>query len=159
MTAAKPKVLYLLREFPQISQTYIKTELEAVRERYEPRIISMQVADIAEPSHLPFQVMDDVQAILAAIREFRPKVIHTHYMIMGKLAGEIAQAAGLPFTLRSHSFDVLETGAARSRPEWLAIREQLRGEHCRGVLCFPFLRAPLEQFGIQPAKLIDVPPV
>ena len=156
---AKPRVLYLLREFPQISQTYIKTELEAVHERYDVRVISVQAADIAEPSHIPFQVISDQQQILAAIREFKPKVIHSHYMIMGKLVGEVAEAAGLPFTLRSHSFDVLETDAARSRPEWLAIRDYLRRDACLGVLCFPFLRAPLEQFGLHPDKLIDVPPV
>lgn len=156
---AKPRVLYLLREFPQISQTYIKTELEAVRARYDVRVISVQAADIAEPSHMPFQVMPDTQQILAAIREFHPKVIHSHYMIMGKLLGEITEAADLLFTLRSHSFDVLETEAARSRPEWLTIRDYLRRDNCLGVLCFPFLHAPLERFGIQPDKLVSVPPV
>lgn len=159
MTAARPRVLYLLREYPQISQTYIKTELEALRERYDLRIISLQAADIAEPAHLPFQIMSDIDQIHTAIREFKPKVIHTHYMIMGKIVGEIAAAAGLPFTLRSHSFDVLETEGARARPEWLEIRKQLSGDTCLGVLCFPFLRASLEQFGIPPEKLRDVPPV
>ena len=156
---ARPRILYLLREYPQISQTYIKTELGAVRERYDLRIISLQAVDIAEPSHLPFQVLADQEQVLAAIREFKPKLIHSHYMIMGKLVGEVAEAAGLPFTLRSHSFDVLETEAARSRPEWLSIREHLRRDSCLGVLCFPFLRAPLEQFGVQPDTLVDAPPV
>jgi glycosyltransferase involved in cell wall biosynthesis len=159
MTMARPRILYLLREFPQISQTYIKTELEAVQERYDVRILSIQAADIVEPNHPPFQVMPDQEQILAAIREFKPKVIHTHYMIMGKLVGEIAEAAGLPFTLRSHSFDVLETAGARANPEWLAIRDHLRRDACLGVLCFPFLRAPLEQFGVPADKLMDVPPV
>jgi len=159
MAAARPRVLYLLREFPQISQTYIKTELEAVRERYEVKVISLQAADIAEPAHLPFQVLSDPEQILAAVREFKPQVIHTHYMIMGDVVGDIAEATGLPFTLRSHSFDVLETEAARSRPEWLEIRKHLRSDACLGVLCFPFLRAPLEQFGLPPDKLHEVPPV
>lgn len=35
---AKPRIAYLLRSYPQISQTYIKTELEAVRDDYEIEI-------------------------------------------------------------------------------------------------------------------------
>ena len=159
MATARARVLYLVREFPQISQTYIKTELEAVKDRYEVRVISLQPADIAEPAHLPFQVVRGQRDTLAAIRDFRPQIIHTHYMVMGNVVGEIAAAAGLPFTLRSHSFDVLETQAFRAQSDWLTIREHLRSEVCLGVLCFPFLRAPLEQFGIQADKLLAVPPV
>ncbi len=156
---ARPKVLYLLREYPQISQTYIKTELEAVKDRYDVKVVAMKAADIAEAHHLPFSLAPGHDEIMAAIREFKPKLIHTHYMIMGKLVGEVAEAAGLPFTLRSHSFDVLETEGARTNPDWLAIRDHLRRDHCLGVLCFPFLRAALEQFGVPADKLRDVPPV
>ncbi|MGE5624401.1 MAG: hypothetical protein ACM3ZT_02515 [Bacillota bacterium] len=155
----RPRILYLLREFPQISQTYIKTELEALGDRYEVRVLSLQKADIAESRHHRFHLTPTPDAVLAEIREFKPKLIHTHYMIMGKLTGEIAEKAGLPFTLRSHSFDVLETGGAHARPEWVSTREYLRRDNCLGVLCFPFLRAPLAQFGVQEEKLVDVPPV
>jgi hypothetical protein len=156
---ARPKILYLLREYPQISQTYIKTELEAVRDRYDVKVVTITAADIAEPNHLPFQLRTDMQAIIAAVREFGPKLIHTHYMLMGALVGEVAEATGLPFTLRSHSFDVLETEGARANADWLAIRDYLRRDNCLGVLCFPFLRAALEAFGVPADKLKDVPPV
>jgi len=159
MTTRRLRVLYLLREYPQISQTYIKTELEAVRERYDVRVLTLQPADIAEPKHLPFSVTPKKPQIMAAIAEFKPDLIHTHYMIMAAFTADIAQTAGLPYTLRSHSFDVLETEGARARPEWLGVRDQLRRDDCLGVLCFPFLRPELERFGIQPGKLVDTPPV
>ena len=159
MTARRPKVLYLLREYPQISQTYIKVELEAIRDRYEVRVLTLEPADVAEPNHLPFSMTPQHEQMVAAIREFKPDLIHTHYIILANLAAELAEGAGIPFTVRTHSFDVMETEGARAQPEWIATRERLRSASCLGVLCFPFLRAGLEQFGVQPAKLIDVPPV
>lgn len=159
MTARRLRTLYLLREYPQISQTYIKVELEAVRERYEVRVLTLGQADIAEPNHLPFSVTPKKPEIMAAIAEFKPDLIHTHYMIMAAFTADIAKTAGLPYTLRSHSFDVLETEGARARPEWLEVRERLRRDDCLGVLCLPFLRPELERFGIPPGKLVDTPPV
>jgi glycosyltransferase involved in cell wall biosynthesis len=157
--AARPRVLYLLREYPQVSQTYIKTELAAVRERYELCILSTQQANIAEPNHLPYRLVKDREEILAAIHEFKPQVIHAHYMIMGALTGEIAEAAGLPFTLRSHSFDVLETRGRRDDASWAAARDYMRRDNCLGVLGFPFLRDELLEFGVPAGKLLDAQPV
>lgn len=159
MSLVRPRILYLLREFPQISQTYIKTELEALSGAYDVRVLTLAAADIAETEHHPFQMAPDRETLLQVIREFRPKIIHTHYMIMGNVTAEIAEASGLPFTLRSHSFDILETAGARANPQWMLLRQYLRRGNCLGVLCFPFLRESLEQFGIAPAKLVDVPPV
>ena len=53
---ARPRVLVLVREFPQISQTYIKNELETLARDYELRIIALGPANVAEPEHLPFRV-------------------------------------------------------------------------------------------------------
>lgn len=159
MNPERPRILYLLREFPQISQTYIKTELEALDDRYDVKVLSLQQVDIAEPEHRPFELAPQMDQILKVIREFKPKLIHTHYMIMGNLTGQVAEAAGLPFTLRSHSFDVLETGGAHARPEWVSTRDYVRRDNCLAVLCFPFLRAPLTEFGVPADKLVDVPPV
>lgn len=156
---ARPRILYLLREYPQISQTYIKTELEAVSARYEVMVLSFQKVDIAEPHHLPFRLTPDQDSIMAAIREFKPQLIHTHYMIMGSLVGDIAEAAGLPFTLRSHSFDVLETVGAHARPEWGDVRRRVQADNCLGVLCFPFLQDALRDFGVRPEKIVPTPPV
>jgi glycosyltransferase involved in cell wall biosynthesis len=159
MISVRPRILYLLREFPQISQTYIKNELHALGDTYDIRIITLHPADIAEPEHRPFTIIPEYDAILAAVREFKPALIHTHYMIMAHLTGAIAMDCGLPFTVRSHSFDILETASARHEPLWLEIRDYLRGDNCLGVLCFPFLRDELEQFGVPAGKLVDVPPV
>lgn len=159
MSPARPRVLILVREFPQISQTYIKVELEALRKDYDLRVISLDAADIAEPEHHPFQKMTDRKMLMDLIRAFRPQVIHSHYMIMGNAVAGLAEATGLPFTLRSHSFDVLETTGEDARTEWAEIRAFMNRDNCLGVLCFPFLRTPLEQFGIAPAKLVEAPPV
>lgn len=159
MTSARPRILYIVREYPQISQTYIKAEIDAIKDRYDIRVLALAPADTAEPRHLPFVVTSQRPKILEVIREFKPQLIHTHYLVLGKLVGELAAEAGLPFTMRSHSFDVLETEGNRAHADWDVARTMLRADGCLGVLCFPFLRAELERFGIPPDKLIDVPPV
>lgn len=159
MSAARPRILYLLREFPQISQTYIKTELEALGDAYDVRVLTLTAADIAEPEHHPFHLARSQEEVLASILEFKPALIHSHYMIMGNITADIAEASGLPYTLRSHSFDILETTGPAASAGWAEIRGHLARDNCLGVLCFPFLRASLEQFGIAPGKLVDVPPV
>src|SRR5690242_15802130 len=98
MTSAKPRILYIVREYPQISQTYIKAEIEAVQDRYEIRVVSLAPADTAEPKHLPFIVTAQRPKFLEVIREFKPQLIHTHYLVLGKLAGGLAEEHGLPFT-------------------------------------------------------------
>jgi glycosyltransferase involved in cell wall biosynthesis len=103
--------------------------------------------------------VQELAPILAEVREFKPHLIHSHYMVMAYLAGQVAEASGLPFTLRSHSFDIIETRANRHLPEWQRIREYVQRDNCLGVLGFPFLRAELLQFGVPAAKLIDAPPV
>lgn len=159
MNGARPRILYLLREFPQISQTYIKTELEALSGAYDLRVLTLTQADIVEPEHQPFTLVRSREEILAVIREFKPALIHSHYMIMGNFTADIAEASGLPYTLRSHSFDILETSTPAASASWAEIRRYLARDNCLGVLCFPFLRQSLEQFGIAPGKLVDAPPV
>lgn len=64
--AAKPRVLYLLGQYPQLSETYIETELLAVREKFEVAIISMtQVggATTSYKNHLPYRVIGDFPVV------------------------------------------------------------------------------------------------
>jgi len=46
-------VLYLLRDYPQLSQTYIQTEMDALAERFRIRVITRRRADLPALRHLP----------------------------------------------------------------------------------------------------------
>jgi len=98
--------------------------------------------------------------MVEAIAEFKPQVLHTHYLVNLSLVAQLARKTGVPFTLRTHSFDVIPS-PSRPVPE-----ERLRDlavlvedDLCLGVLCFPFVRPELERLGFRPDKLHDCYPV
>lgn len=144
---------------PADLQTYIKNELDTLARDYELCVVSLDAANMPEPEHLPFRTLKYREHMIAAIREFKPALIHCHYLLMVSLVGDLAEECGLPFTVRTHSFDVMETSRNYLKPEWQGIRDYTRRDNCLGVLAFPFLRKPLEDFGVPSAKLVDVPPV
>jgi glycosyltransferase involved in cell wall biosynthesis len=141
-------VLYILDRFPQLSETYIKVEIEALRGDYDLRIVSLRPADLPYRNHHPFEHVTSKQQLDAIVREFRPEVLHTHYVTTLPFVSQVAAAFDIPYTVRSHSFDVI---GMRSR---VALNEL-----CLGVLAFPFARTAIEAAGIPSAKVIDCWPV
>ena len=100
----KPRVLYLVHEFPQISQTYIRSELEAVREECEVKVIGLAEADLAYRDPGPFLRTDDPQAIREAIAEFREAVrLNPGYaMAHANLGHELADKGLLDEAIAAH---------------------------------------------------------
>ena len=107
----KGRVTYILSHYPQVSQTYIQAELDAVKHDYEIQIISFGKPDTPYRHHLPFRYIDQPEAILEAVQDFRPDVIHSHWLrntrTAGYVAGFFSSRFKTPFTVRAHSFDVL----------------------------------------------------
>ncbi len=174
---AKARIAYLLRSYPQISQTYIKTELEAVRDDYEIEITCLKPANFAYTHHAPYRILAEASAIRERIEAFAPAAMHIHFLNQLERVGPLARQLGIPFTVRAHSFDSLALrprglgsrlahrlsaeGRARLRKDG-AIRRAvawLNDEHCLGALIFPFARPLLEAAGVRPDKLIECWPV
>ena len=154
----KPRVLYIVKNYPQLSQTYIKTEIKALQDEFEIHIVALSSPNLPDPDHLPFRMISDRQGLVEVIRELKPSVLHSHYLVFADLLVAVATDTGTPFTIRSHSFDAIPSGAAV--PLHLrGIGDLLRTDLCLGVLCFPFIRQHLESVGIPADKLIDCPPV
>lgn len=167
----KPRVLYVLKNYPQMSETYIKTEIEAVREQCEVKIIATKRANLPAKNHEPYRYLEDLSVIREAIEEFRPDVLHSHWLHSVKVVGKLARKTGVPFTVRAHSFDSLwpeDASALRHLPLLSAFalpshirraRRYIEDELCLGILGFPFARARLERAGIPGKKLFDCFPV
>ena len=167
----KFRVMYILREFPQISQTYIKSEIEVIRDEYEIAVISMRNVDIPYKNHVPFRYIDNPAMIRKAIEEFHPHVLHTHYIIQTQILGKLSRLTNIPFTIRAHSFDAIRPGKKSifdfiysSRKDY--IPSQIRNavpfindDLCLGILAFPFARPMLERAGIRSEKIHDCYPV
>jgi hypothetical protein len=167
----KPRILYILDEYLQLSQTYIQTELEALWNDYEIRILALHSPNLPARTHCPFQLLSDPAQIRQQIAAFRPAILHTHVLKNVPLLHALARQTGTPFTVRAHSYDCL--GRALSRKPfgflpwprtWVHthIQNAVRGlndEWCLGVLAFPFTRPLLEGAGVRPDKIFACFPV
>lgn len=158
----KLRILYIVHHFPQISETYIRTELEALEGTCEVTVISLNRANVHYKNHAPYVLSDDPTAIREAIEDFRPHVLHSHWLglvpTLAYFAGYYANSPmkqPIPFTVRSHSFDVLDADGEFAREAAPIINSDL----CLGVLNFPFARRYLEKAGVRGDKLHDCFPV
>lgn len=104
------RVLYALSQFPQLTETYIRWEMAYMRRRG----VHVEVWTQKEP---PSPYATDVPihrgTLDEAIRQVQPGLVHVHF---GHSAAALVPAvarAGLPMTVRGHSFEhkpaVIET--------------------------------------------------
>jgi glycosyltransferase involved in cell wall biosynthesis len=158
----KLRVLYILSVFPQISQTYIRSEIEALQDNFELKIISLREPNLPYKNHHPFELMKDSENIEEFILEFKPDVLHTHWLTMSRAIAYFGgffsthrYKANIPFTIRAHSFDILDHNGKYVKESKPFINSDL----CLGVLTFPFTRPLLEKEGINGSKIFDCYPV
>lgn len=171
----KPKVLVVLKEYPQVSQTYIKTEIEALENDYDLTIVTRRGPDVPYKNHRPYRQVERMEEIREIAEDVKPDILHTHYLVELPYIGQLAEATGVPFTVRAHSFDTIALrrkslrGRARQYATWLRwgapplektekFRQGLRameGDYCLGVLSFPCTRPWLEAAGVPGNKLVD----
>ena len=171
----RPRVLVFVKDFPQISQTYIKNEIEALEPDHEILVVARREPDIRYRTDRECRRADDPKALLEIVREFRPDVMHGHWLHSVHPLDHVARKTGVPYTIRSHSFDVLAPGEPvswrrrfsarlRGRPDPglplpVSAARLVRGPRCLGVLAFPFARPVLEAAGMPDDKIIDCRPV
>ncbi len=162
------KVLYVLQSYPEASETYIEVERRQVETRAETFALAISRPGTFNLEHLPFQRLPARLPILPiavpsrwalgldrAARAYQPDVIHSHWLFVAKHARRAARACDVPWTVRTHSFDLLE-----ATPE--AVRANVaicNDSDCAGVIAFPFARSLLLNAGLKEEKLIDAPPV
>ena len=160
MYAAKPRVMLVLQYFPQLSQTYIKAEIEALCEDYELSVVTMKAPDLPYKNHYPYRMIPAYDKVREAIREFQPTVLHTHYLETAEVVGKLARDTGIPFTVRAHSFDTLMGKTTGKIPRHIkAAMSHVNSDLCLGILNFPFTRPWLEKTGIRGEKIFDCFPV
>jgi hypothetical protein len=174
-SAMQPKrrlrVMYVLKNYPQMSETYIKTEIEAVSEECDISIVATKKANLPARNHLPFKFIEDLGVIREQIAEFRPDVLHGHWLHSAKILGKLSRNTQIPFTVRAHSFDSLwsrKNAALDLLPVFRSLRfpshirrglSFINDDLCLGILAFPFVRERLEKAGVRAEKIIDCYPV
>jgi len=154
----KPRVLMIVDTFPQISKTYMFAEINAIKDDYDLRVVCFDKPNLPCKNHYPYQCLEKLHGIRELIEDFRPHVIHTHYLLHHvKAVLSLAKRYNIPFTMRTHSYDVLPFTTHGKKVH--KRRGYVNHELCLGVLAFPFARPHLEKAGIRPDKLIDCWPV
>jgi glycosyltransferase involved in cell wall biosynthesis len=134
------RVLYLLHSYPQLSETYVRTEIEYMRRRgVHVEVWSWHPPMRPYPSTVPVHR----GSLAEALERCRPDILHVHWLCIGKDALPLAQRAGVPVTYRGHGFEFGEP-LARELQEHPAVRR---------LYLFPHMAARLPS----PAKVWPLP--
>jgi hypothetical protein len=149
------RVLYIVQFFPQVSETYIKTEIDALVSDYDIKIVSLETPNLSYDSPHEYFYENREDRFSEMIRQFKPDILHTHWVYTVKTVGKLSQKHSIPFTVRSHSFDVL----GKTTSHIVEALKYLNSSLCLGVLAFPVGMGILSSIGVTPSKLIECFPV
>lgn len=179
-SGARPRVLCLIARYPQFSETYMHEELTAVARHHDVTIVSYLNAYAPRKRCLPYHYVpyldadinwgrfDDVnlefdnseqkqflKRMARLIKKARPDVLHGHYLGTGLLLRKLSDIHGIPFTLRTHSFDMLQ-----KRPGKIAaICRALDCDRLLRVFTYPEFKGTLVAQGLTEMKVTSVWPV
>jgi glycosyltransferase involved in cell wall biosynthesis len=96
------KVLYLLGNYPKVSETYVAAEI-----RFMVRM-GVRIEVFAPSGGCPgarAEVPVHRGRIDQALQAFQPDLVHVHYLVVHHDAIDVAGRSGVPATIRGHSFD------------------------------------------------------
>jgi len=104
-----------------------------------------------------FYVVFFTWLVLLVRPALRPAVValfvFAHWLTQVPRVHRIAARCGIPYTVRTHFFDIAPTA------DLAPVVPLLNDDRCRGVLSFPYARPVLEGAGVRPEKLRDCFPV
>jgi glycosyltransferase involved in cell wall biosynthesis len=108
------KIVYVLKVFPKISETFIAEELAELRRRgIELRILSLLPSragirhDIVASAGLEELTSYEPKDFSSIVQEFRPQLLHAHFATEATaMAIELATEHGIPFTFTAHGYDI-----------------------------------------------------
>src|SRR5262245_33955648 len=151
----KSRALYIIKQFPQISETYVKSEIEAMSDKWKVLVVAYSKPDIPYSNPARHVIEKDWNRIVEVIQEFRPHVLHTHWLYNIWDLDWFATQTSTPYTVRAHSFDVLTDNASHYPTAVPLVNSDL----CLGVLTFPFGRDSLIRTGMREDKIHSCWPV
>jgi glycosyltransferase involved in cell wall biosynthesis len=108
------RIAYVVSIFPEVSETFIATELaEVMRRGVQVKILSGRDPQrsvrhsIVTDAGLDRLVTYDREQYLPVLQEFRPQLIHAHFATAATaIAREMATRLGVPYTFTAHGYDI-----------------------------------------------------
>ncbi len=120
----RPRVLYALWQHPQLSESYVETEIRCMlRWGVHVEVWRENLPYLSCVTAVP--VHDGLLA--DAVRRVRPDVVHIHWLTFASMHERTLAALGLPVTLRLHGFEVTPKG----------LRDILKRRWVRSIHAFP----------------------
>ena len=176
----RPRVIIFIVCYPNFSETYIHEEIRALYKDYNIKIIAYRASDRPRRDPLPFKIIRYKDSCLvfqpihkinrkfdspnqikflkkidSIIEKFKPDLLHAHYFGLGLLLQKLAERHKIPFTLRTHSMDILSEPDEKIE----ALCEAVNSPFCLRVITFPAFRDYLVAHGLQSDKLATCWPV
>ena len=176
----KPRILYFIVAYPTFSETYMHEEIASLSRDFEIRIITYRkssrprsrawqydlieyqapclvygkIEDIDLNFEQPEQ-QDFIRQVDAIIEEFKPDVLHAHYLGMSALLKHLSERHHIPFTLRTHSMDIL----SEPQNKLEAYCEVANSPWCKRVIAFPASAERLVDRGLNLEQLTNSWPI
>lgn len=99
----RPRVLYVMWQYPQLSETYIETEIRCMQ-RWGVHVEVWHDVDVVSP--YPVSVTTHRGSLEEAIRQSKADLVHVHWLSIAIEQHQSLAASGLPVTVRLHGFEV-----------------------------------------------------
>ena len=149
------KILLLYKGYPRISHGYQMDEANELVKKHEIMIISFDWELFTKSDkHLPFLYGSPLRE-MKKITMFKPDIIHSHYLDTIDICTELSTRLQIPFTIKSHSFDILKNNFSNCKKYIKQINENT---NCLKIIVFPEFIEPLLNIGIKESKLLGMYP-
>jgi glycosyltransferase involved in cell wall biosynthesis len=130
--APRLKVLYALWHYPQLSESYVETEIAFMRSRG----VEIEAWSEVEPrSPHPVEIPVHRGSLKEAIVRAKPDLVHIHWLGLYPNYGHTLRRADVPVTMRAHGFEFTPALARQLDDDPLV----------RAVFVFPHQKAALPQ--------------
>jgi hypothetical protein len=150
------KILLLYKGYPRISHGYQIEESVEINKNHQIMIISFEWELFTKcDKHLPYIYNSPIKEI-NNIKKFKPDIIHSHYLDTIDVCVQLSNILQIPFTIKSHSFDILKNNYGESKKYIKIINDT---KLCLKIIVFPEFFETLIKMGVKEPKLLSMYPI
>jgi glycosyltransferase involved in cell wall biosynthesis len=147
------KILLLYKGYPRISHSYQIVEANELNKKHELMIVSFEWELFTKSNnHLPYVITSSPLKEIDNIIKFKPDVIHSHYLDTIDICTQLSKQLKIPFTIKSHSFDILSSDCKQY------IKLINDNMYCLKIIAFPEFVERLSKIGVKKSKLLPMYP-
>jgi GR25 family glycosyltransferase involved in LPS biosynthesis/glycosyltransferase involved in cell wall biosynthesis len=138
-------------------ESYVVTEIMHLKDHFDIFVVTFgSYIDPVAKVEVEYETIESEKRLDEIINSLKPDILHGHFLETIELIGAASARHKIPYTIRSHSYDIADQRFVERLEEFAALAN---GELCLGVLGFPYARQRLEAAGFRSDKIIDTGPV